>query len=298
MRDIGKNIRALRMRKHMTQDELAEKLFVTRQTVSNYETGRSRPDVEMMLAIAEALDTDANTVLYGPPVSEERKRRVRQFCIGAAVTMVLGIPLMLLWKPAMNLFRYRYITGPRLLFETCLLPLLFVILGWTVMCGVGLLTKAKPMENRWAKYGRWTVFGVLMLVFALMLPHSVWFVRDWLLNLYADGLDGVNGRYSGFRVRPDWVNWAVGNLWGVIHKCRSVFLLFGALLWVFEFPKRRERGKREKLWLCAVVGLCLGLALYAAAEREYILTLEPGTQPENVPFNVEIQWQEDENKEY
>lgn len=64
MRDTGKNIRALRMQKNMTQDELAEKLFVTRQRVSNYETGRSRPDVEMMLSIAEALDTDANAVLY------------------------------------------------------------------------------------------------------------------------------------------------------------------------------------------------------------------------------------------
>ena len=67
MRDIGKNIKLLRQQKNMTQDELAEALFVTRQTVSNYETGRSRPDVEMLLKIAEVLNADANTVLYGPP---------------------------------------------------------------------------------------------------------------------------------------------------------------------------------------------------------------------------------------
>ena len=42
MRDIGKNMRSARIRKKMTQDELAEKLFVTRQTVSNYETGVSQ----------------------------------------------------------------------------------------------------------------------------------------------------------------------------------------------------------------------------------------------------------------
>ena len=46
MRDIGKNIRDLRKRQNMTQDELAARLFVTRQTVSNYENGRTRPDVE------------------------------------------------------------------------------------------------------------------------------------------------------------------------------------------------------------------------------------------------------------
>lgn len=45
MRDIGKNIRTLREKKGMTQEELAQALFVTRQTVSNYETGRSRPDI-------------------------------------------------------------------------------------------------------------------------------------------------------------------------------------------------------------------------------------------------------------
>lgn len=41
MANVGKNIRRLRTQKHMTQDELAEKLFVSRQTVSNYETGDS-----------------------------------------------------------------------------------------------------------------------------------------------------------------------------------------------------------------------------------------------------------------
>ena len=41
MRDIGKNIKHLRIAQEMTQDQLAERLFVTRQTVSNYENGKS-----------------------------------------------------------------------------------------------------------------------------------------------------------------------------------------------------------------------------------------------------------------
>ena len=52
MGDIGKNIRALRMRKKLSQDQLAQILHVTRQTISNYETGRSRPDVEMLAELA------------------------------------------------------------------------------------------------------------------------------------------------------------------------------------------------------------------------------------------------------
>lgn len=39
---VGKHIRALRMERGMTQEDLAEKLYVTRQTVSNWENGVSQ----------------------------------------------------------------------------------------------------------------------------------------------------------------------------------------------------------------------------------------------------------------
>ena len=41
MASVGKHIRRLRSIRGMTQEALAEKLFVTRQTVSNYENGVS-----------------------------------------------------------------------------------------------------------------------------------------------------------------------------------------------------------------------------------------------------------------
>lgn len=41
MENLGKNIRLLRVQRKTSQDQLAEALHVTRQTVSNYETGVS-----------------------------------------------------------------------------------------------------------------------------------------------------------------------------------------------------------------------------------------------------------------
>lgn len=64
MRDIGKNIRYLRESKGLTQDQLAEKLFVTRQTVSNYETGRTRPDVDMIVSITDSNLNHTGIYLY------------------------------------------------------------------------------------------------------------------------------------------------------------------------------------------------------------------------------------------
>ena len=66
----------------MTQDELAQKLFVTRQTVSNYENGKSRPDVEMLDRIAQMLETDIVTLIYGPTA---KKIPGVVFACGAAV---------------------------------------------------------------------------------------------------------------------------------------------------------------------------------------------------------------------
>ena len=88
MRDIGKNIKALRMAKGMTQEDLAA-LFVTRQTVSNYENGRSRPDLDMLLNIAQVLDTDATAILYGPPQSPCRKPALIRLAVGGAALAVV-----------------------------------------------------------------------------------------------------------------------------------------------------------------------------------------------------------------
>ena len=43
MASVGKHIRNLRTARHMTQEELSEKLFVTRQAVSAWETGKALP---------------------------------------------------------------------------------------------------------------------------------------------------------------------------------------------------------------------------------------------------------------
>ena len=65
MANVAKNVKSLRTEKKLTQEELAERLFVTRQTVSSWETGRTQPDVDMLLALASVLDTDVETLIYG-----------------------------------------------------------------------------------------------------------------------------------------------------------------------------------------------------------------------------------------
>ena len=98
MTDLAKNIKRLRKAKNMTQADLAERLHVTRQTVSSWERGNSNPDLSMLAAIAEALDTDQTTLLY--PGSKSEKEPFRpggSFVFGSVFLYVLFIRITGYW---------------------------------------------------------------------------------------------------------------------------------------------------------------------------------------------------------
>ena len=66
---LNENIKAIRKSKGLSQQELAIKLHIVRQTISKWEQGLSVPDSDMLIAISEALETPVSTLL-GEPVME------------------------------------------------------------------------------------------------------------------------------------------------------------------------------------------------------------------------------------
>lgn len=62
--DLGIRIKEARLAADMTQEELAKRIGVSKNAISNYENGVSTPKVELLCAIMKHLDIDAN-YLYG-----------------------------------------------------------------------------------------------------------------------------------------------------------------------------------------------------------------------------------------
>ena len=60
---LNENIKAIRKSKGLSQEELAVKLNVVRQTISKWEQGLSVPDSEMLISISEVLETPVSTLL-------------------------------------------------------------------------------------------------------------------------------------------------------------------------------------------------------------------------------------------
>ncbi|MBR3972415.1 MAG: helix-turn-helix transcriptional regulator [Oscillospiraceae bacterium] len=104
---LNENIKNLRKNRGMTQEELAVRLNVVRQTVSKWEKGLSVPDAEMLQKIAEVLDTSVTELLDAKPaeapqmdpvaqqlarISEQmaiKNRRAKRFW--AVVLVILGL---------------------------------------------------------------------------------------------------------------------------------------------------------------------------------------------------------------
>ena len=61
--EIGKSIVKIRKDKNLTQDDLARKYYVTRQTISNWETGKSYPDLETIVKISDDFNISLDVLL-------------------------------------------------------------------------------------------------------------------------------------------------------------------------------------------------------------------------------------------
>ena len=59
-------LKSLREKQGLTQDELAERVFVTRQAVSRWETGETQPNTETLKLLSREFDVSINTLLGSP----------------------------------------------------------------------------------------------------------------------------------------------------------------------------------------------------------------------------------------
>lgn len=96
MASIGKNIKSQRKKLNLSQEDLASKIFTTRQTISNYENDKSNPDIQTLEKLAAALNTDIMCLIYGEQNSPEKKMKatVKHLSIGVIALVVVVIILI------------------------------------------------------------------------------------------------------------------------------------------------------------------------------------------------------------
>ena len=101
--ELGNQIKHYRNEGNLSQEALAEKVYVSRQTVSNWENDKSYPDVKSLLLLSEVFHTSLDTLIKGDveimkqQVKQEDKKEFEKlsavFTVLLLAVMITPIPL-------------------------------------------------------------------------------------------------------------------------------------------------------------------------------------------------------------
>lgn len=169
----GALIRTLRQQKHLTQRQLADTIGVSDKAVSKWERGRSRPDVETLQRLADALGVELTELLDETPPADARRAALRRLCITGAVTLVLTG----LWAYLHAVCLRQYQRGGMAPLTAMLItePLLLCALAWTLLQALHMVTRLRPRRCApWVHPLIRVLFGLCLaiLVASVVLPAS------------------------------------------------------------------------------------------------------------------------------
>ena len=108
---LGNNIQNLRKKKGLSQEKLAEKINVTRQTISNWELGETAPNPEQLIFLSKEFEISIDELVGNdtkPANSSEEDKGIKDIYIGLAV--LCGV-VACVWAFSANRFRYVEILG-------------------------------------------------------------------------------------------------------------------------------------------------------------------------------------------
>lgn len=105
---IGDKLKNARLKKSMTQEEVAEKLFVSRQSISNWENNKTYPDIGNVIALSDLYQISLDELLKGSDnfmkhleestdIVKSNKKLI--FFIGLALTAMIVMALFTEFLP-------------------------------------------------------------------------------------------------------------------------------------------------------------------------------------------------------
>ena len=100
--NLGAQIKKYRVELSLSQDELAEKLFVTRQSISNWENDKTYPDIKSLLLLSEVFDVSLDQLVKGDVEIMKKEIDVQEkakFEREGAILAVLFIAMLILPMP-------------------------------------------------------------------------------------------------------------------------------------------------------------------------------------------------------
>lgn len=97
--NITQQLKHYRQQFELSKEALAEKLFISRQTISNWETGRSYPDLRSLLMLSDLFNVSLDELVKGDLMMMENKHAIQKmthYLLGMLIfwgLMIIAVPL-------------------------------------------------------------------------------------------------------------------------------------------------------------------------------------------------------------
>ncbi|MCI1986329.1 MAG: helix-turn-helix domain-containing protein [Lactobacillus sp.] len=153
---IGNKIHALRESQHITQQELAEKLHISRQSISRWETGSSQPTFDNIVSLSEIFNVTIDELLHADIELLDRFRQPNSKLFRLYYPLLITLIALLISIPAM--FSHSLANGlvPDIL-ETC------SVIGLTVFMWIASSIQSWYRLPRSLRIFIWTVTAIAWL---------------------------------------------------------------------------------------------------------------------------------------
>lgn len=97
--ELNKQLKKYRIQQKLSQENLAEKIFVSRQTISNWENGKSYPDIQNLLLLSEIFDVSLDELVKGDVEHMKKKISNTKFKKLSSMFFVLLVILLIIPVP-------------------------------------------------------------------------------------------------------------------------------------------------------------------------------------------------------
>jgi len=203
--EFGEKLQELRKGKGLTQEELAEALFVSRTAVSKWETGRGYPNLDSLKEIANFFSVTLDELLSGEKLisiaERENASNIRTMCellfgmadVGAFLLIVLPLYPKTVegYVYSVNLFAYTEVSGVNR-FAYWVLFLALILLGvWKLFLAH---TKVENMQK--TVTGCSIGFGIMAVFFLALAGEAYGVTVAFLLLLFKGQLLFRSGKRS------------------------------------------------------------------------------------------------------
>lgn len=200
--EFSEKLQKLRTQRNLTQEQLANQLFVSRTAISKWETGRGTPNLDSLQAIAKLFGVSLDELLSTEEVvvmaKNENKRNTEQIlCYIDSVLNMMSVFGFLL--PMYKVFKNNvYYCVPLYQYSGFMHKTIFIIQSAILLCGVlGLIFQWKEKEKiyNFVKFSGYILMIIfIFLLIALNHPNASSFCFAFLL---IKGMVLIKGRKIG-----------------------------------------------------------------------------------------------------